>query len=359
MDENIDFKDCYDLIYDFKNLYTSYKLAARCKRNKRDVIDFEYNLAHELWKLHHELKDGTYKLSGYYHFKIFDPKERDIQALYFRDRVMQHSLCDNILRPFFENRLIYDCAACRRGKGTKFAEDRMTEFLRRFYGGHGTKGYILKCDVRKYFDNIDHDVLKDRLKNFPDERIRKLLYEIIDSFNADTGKGLPLGNQSSQWFALYYLDPIDRRIKEKWRIRYYTRYMDDLILIHEDKEYLKQVLADIREYAADRLKLEFNEKTQLFPISEGADYVGWHFYLTDTGKVIKRLRTSNKRRLKRRLKGFQKRYNRYEMNLDDIKRSLSSYNGHLKHGHTYRLRKNIFSKFVLTHAKREDKLNVN
>ncbi|MBQ7588892.1 MAG: reverse transcriptase [Lachnospiraceae bacterium] len=350
----MDFEDCYGQIYDFKNLYTSYKLAARCKRSKRDVIDFEYNLASNLWKLHYELKDGRYRLSGYYHFKIYDPKERDIQALYFKDRVMQHSLCDNVLRPYFENRLIYDCAACRQGKGTRFAVDRMTEFMRRFYGGHGTSGYILKCDIRKYFDNIDHDILKDRLKRFPDDRVRKLLYDIIDSFNANTGKGLPLGNQSSQWFALYYLDPLDRRIKEKWRIKYYTRYMDDLILIHEDKGYLKQVLEDIREYAADILKLEFNDKTQLFPISEGADYVGWHFYLTDTGKVVRLLRTSNKRRFKRRLKGFKKKYNRYEMTLDEIKRSLSSYNGHLKQGHTYRLRKNIYSKFVLTHAKKDD-----
>lgn len=341
--------ESFEKIYDFTNLYTSYRLAAKCKRTKSDVIRFELNIANELCSLREDLRNGRYTLSGYYHFKIRDPKERDIQALYFRDRVMQHSLCDNVLRPYFENRLIYDCAACRQGKGTQFAVDRLTKFMRQFYARCGTKGYILKCDIRKYFDNIDHDVLKKRLVKFPDPDVRKLLYDIIDSYNCSTGKGLPLGNQTSQWFALYYLDPLDRRIKEKWCIKFYTRYMDDMILIHEDKEYLKQVLEDIRVYVKDVLKLEFNEKTQLFPISEGVDYVGWHFYLTDTGKVIRRLRTSNKRRFKRRLRSFARKYKQNELSYADIKRSIASYNGHLRHGHTYRLRQRVFDGFVLTH----------
>lgn len=266
---------------------------------------------------------------------------------YFRDRVVQHSLCDNILAPYFENRLVYDCAACRKNKGTHFAMGRLSEFLNKFYRKHGTEGYFLKCDVRKYFDSIDHDVLKTKLANFPDENVKNLLYMIIDSHNRDTGKGLPLGNQTSQWFALYYLDPIDRLIKEKFRIKYYTRYMDDLVLIHEDKDYLKEVLAGITEYAEQKLHLKFNEKTQVFPLSQGVDYLGWHFYLTDTGKVIRRLRTSNKRRLKRRLKKFQKQYSHGEVSLDTIKQSLASYNGHLKHGHTWKLKKKIYAQFVL------------
>ena len=126
--------------------------------------------------------------------------------------------------------------------------------------------------------------------------------------------------------------------------------MDDLVLIHEDKEYLKEVLAGITAYAEDGLDLEFNEKTQIFPISQGVDYLGWHFYLTDTRKVIRRLRTSNKRRFKRRLKAFKKKYARGIQDSEDIRRSLTGYNGHLKHGHTYKLRSSIYSKFVLRRA---------
>ncbi|MBQ9512406.1 MAG: reverse transcriptase, partial [Lachnospiraceae bacterium] len=345
----------YDKLCDFENLYRAFRLAARGKRGKGDIIAFELDLAKNLWSLAEELKNGTYRLSGYYHFQVHDPKTREIQALYFRDRVVQHSLCDNILRPYFENRLIHDCVACRRGKGTQFAVDRLTAFLRAFYKEHGTNGYILKCDVRKYFDNIDHAVLKGLLKDFPDERVRALLFDIIDSHHPDTGKGLPLGNQSSQWFALYYLDRIDRLIKEKYRIRYYTRYMDDLVLVHEDKDYLQQCRKEIERVAWEERKLTFNEKTQVFPLSEGVDYVGWHFYVTDTGKVIRRLRTSNKRRFKRRLKAFQKQYQKDEKTFEEIKQSLASYNGHLKHGHTWKLRKKIYGDFVLTHAQAKEK----
>ena len=340
--------DGYGEIFSFPNLYRAYRLAARGKRNKRGVIEFELNLSENLWRLHDELENQTYAPSGYYHFTVREPKVREIQTLRFADRVVQRSLCDNVLKPFFENRLIYDCAACRVGKGTHFAMDRLSEFMRSFYRENGTAGWVLKCDVRKYFDSIDHAVLKRLLRRIPDADVRALLFRIVDSYNADTGKGLPMGNQTSQWFALYYLDGIDRLIKEKYRIRYYTRYMDDLVLLHRDKTVLQECLKELREYAGRELKLEFNRKTQLFPLSQGVDYLGWHFYLTDTGKVIRRLRTASKRRFKRRLKLFERQNAAGETDLDAVKRSLASYRGHLIHGHTWKLRKKVLGHFVLT-----------
>ncbi len=349
----------YEKIYQFESLYRAYKMAARSKRRKTEVIEFELDLAEKLWRLHDELEAKSYRPSAYHRFMIFDPKKREIQALSFGDRVVQHSLCDNALKPYFENRLIYDCAACREGKGTHFAMNRLNGFLREFFKEHGTAGYFLKCDVRKYFDSIDHNALKYLLRRYPDKDIKAFLYQIIDSFNGDTGKGLPMGNQSSQWFALYYLDKIDRIIKEKYRIKYYTRYMDDLILLHEDKAHLQSCLAEISEVAARELKIEFNEKTQIFPISEGVDYLGWRFYLTDSGKVIRRLRTSNKRRFKRRLKAFKERYRSGELDFDAIKQRLASYDGHLKHGHTWKLKTKVYSGFVLTKApKNESDTNI-
>ena len=337
----------YEKIYDFQNLYRAYRLAARGKHHKKDVIEFELNLSENLWRLHDALESKTYRSAPYYHFTIHDPKTREIQALHFADRVVQHSLCDNVLRPWFDPRLIYDCAACRLGKGTHFAMDRLSEFMRAYWRRHGTKGYILKCDVRKYFDSVDHEALKALLRRFPDGETRSFLYQIIDSYNADTGKGLPMGNQSSQWFALYYLDGVDRLVKEKHRIKYYTRYMDDMVLLHKDKAALERCLKELREYAAAELKLEFNSKTQIFPISQGVDYLGWHFYLTDTGKVIRRLRTSGKKRFKRRLKLFEWQYAHGLTDLDAINRSLVSYEGHLSHGHTWRLKGSLYGKFAL------------
>jgi len=156
-----------------------------------------------------------------------------------------------------------------------------------------------------------------------------------------------MGNQTSQWFAIYYLDPLDRLIKEKMQIRHYVRYMDDGILVHESREYLKKVLSYMKA-AVHELGLEFNDKTQIFPISQGVDFVGFHFYPSDTGKVIKRLRTSRKRRWKRRLRKFRVMYRNSEKSLEEIRRSIISYRGHLKHGHTYKLNKKVMARFVLT-----------
>lgn len=124
--------------------------------------------------------------------------------------------------------------------------------------------------------------------------------------------------------------------------------MDDLVLIHEDKETLRRCLNEIRDVARNELLLELNNKTQICPVSQGVDYLGWRFYLMDSGKVIRRLRTSNKRRFKRRLKAFQHKYADGEMELEQIKQSIASYNGHLQHGHTWKLKKKIYSGFVLT-----------
>ena len=134
---------------------------------------------------------------------------------------------------------------------------------------------------------------------------------------------------------------------------YRAYYMDDLVMVHEDKTYLQECRKELERVAWEERRLTFNEKTQVFPISEGVDYVGWHFFLTNTGKVIRRLRTSNKRRFKRRLKAFRKQYGAGKKTFDEITQSLASYNGHLKHGHTWKLRKNTYGKFVLTKGEEE------
>lgn len=338
--------ELYEKMYSFDSLYEAYHLARLGKSTKGEAIRFGLNLAENLWTLHDELADRSYRPGAYYHFTIYEPKLREVYALRFPDRVVQHSICDNALRPWLDPRLIYDCAACRVGKGTHFAMDRLSGFLRDFYKHHGTQGFVLKCDIRKYFDNIDHDILKQKLKKFPDKEILALMFKFLDAYHGDTGKGIPLGNQSSQWFALYYLDGVDRLVKEKLRIKYYTRYMDDFLLIHEDRAYLQHCLTEIKK-VCDELKLELNEKTHIFPLRQGVDYLGFHFFLTETGKAVRRLRASNKRRFKRKLRGLRGLYEKGGIELDAIDRCLASYHGHLSHGHTYRMEKRTMSHFVL------------
>ncbi len=342
----------YERLTEFNNIYEAYKRTRRGKRKKDEVIRYEANLSARLWSLKESLEGENFAIRGYHKFMVYDPKEREIQALDFYDRVFQHLLCDCVLEPYLEPRLIYDNAACRKSKGTHFAMRRFKQFLVDYYKHHGAKGYILKFDIRKYFDSIDHERLKAKLANFPDEKVKKLLYSIIDSYRKEEGKGIPIGNQSSQWFALYYLDRLDRLIKEQLHIKYYVRYMDDGIIVHHDKEFLKNVLQLMRELIEED-KLEFNKKTQILPLSQGADFLGFHYYMSGTGKIIMRLRSSNKRRFKRNLKRLQKHYNQGRIELESITLSLNSYCGHLKHGNTWRLRQQVFGNTWFTHATKE------
>ena len=319
-------KDYLDRICDFQNLYNAHVKARRGKRKTREVIDFELNLSSNLTKLSDSLRDGNYKISGYYTFQVHDPKERDIHALHYMDRVVQHCICDEVLADVLDRKLIYDNAACRKGKGTHFALNRLSGFIHSFYNRYGTDGYFLKCDIRKYFDNIDHDILKSMLNDiFEDEGVLRLLYHIIDSYEKSPGRGLPLENQTSQWFAIWYLDILDRLIKEKLRIKYYTRYMDDCVLLHSDKEYLKYCLDEMRKFITEERGLSFNEKTDIFPVKNGVDYLGWRFYLTDTGKCIRKVRQSTKIKYKRKLKYFKKHFADSDLDIENIQQTLSSY----------------------------------
>lgn len=348
MNDEYSFMTDYDKICDFQNLYRAHTVARRGKRNTREVIEFEMNLSENLTEISDSLKAGTYRMSGYYSFMVHDPKDRLIHALHYRDRVVQHCICDEVIAPTLDRKLIYDNAACRLGKGTHFAISRLSSFMRQFYNKHGTDGYFLKCDIRKFFDNIDHDVLKNKLRRFfIDNRMFSLLCMIIDSYENSPNKGIPLGNQTSQWFAIYYLDGFDRLVKEKLGIKYYSRYMDDCVLIHPNKNYLKQCLAEMQDYIGDELGLVMNEKTEIFPIKNGVDYLGWHFYMTDTGKIVRKVKQSTKYKYKRKLRRFQEAYSRNEMELDEVKQVLSSYHAHLAYGHTYRLQREILKAFVL------------
>ena len=338
----------YEKIYDFENLYKAHRKARLGKRDITEVIDFEANLGYNLVELSRRLEQETYQMSGYYDFKIFDPKERVIHALYYRDRIVQHALCDEVIAYIIGRRLIYDNAACQKGKGTHFALDRVSLFLRKYYHKYGARGYFLKFDIMKYFDNIEHDILKGKLQSIiKDKKVFSLCDKIIDSFEKETGKALPLGNQTSQWFALFYMDSLDRLIKEKLQVKYYSRYMDDGVLIHYDKNFLRECLAVMQEHVEKDLHLQFNKKTHIAPLANGIEYLGWHFYMTDTGKVVRKLKSVAKNRYKRKLKYMKFMYREGRMNLDEITPVIRSYHAHFAHGNAYRLEKRVLQDFVL------------
>lgn len=321
-------------IFSFLDLVQAHRLARRGKNGKREVVTCELDLAYRLLAMRERVLAGE-PLGTYKAFKVYEPKIREINALDYEGRILQHCLCDNFLAPLLEPRLIYDNAACRVGKGTHFAQGRLSQFLREHYRRYGNHGYAMKCDVRHFFASIDHAVLKRKLARLPisPEQLT-LLERVVDSFQDSAGRGLPLGNQSSQWFALYYLDSLDRLAKEKLRLPWYTRYMDDIIVIHPDKDYLRHCLAVMREHLRE-LRLEFNAKTRLMPLSQGVAYLGFIFRLNSRGKVVRTLRAAAKHRLIRYLGRRRRELAEGQITAEKYGEIVTSIRAHLVHGHTW------------------------
>ncbi len=297
-------------IFTFENLYTAYKNCRKSKQHKGEVIRFETDLAINLYRLMNALWTKQYQLGSYKKFYIYEPKERLIEALPFKDRVVIRCFCDVCLKPNIEKKLIYDNCACRKGKGTTFAINRLHQFLRKEYRKENNNHiYFLKCDIHKYFPSIHHDILIHLLEkiDFSEDEmwlIRKLVQEQPD--HAD--RGLPLGNQSSQWFALFYLNVVDRYIKEVLQVKHYVRYMDDMILIHRDKKFLSHCKNEINRLCNTVLDLQLNQKTQIGMVKNGIDFLGYRHIVSSSGRIIMKLRYSSKQRMKKHLKTLGKLY---------------------------------------------------
>lgn len=320
-------------IFSFDHLYQSHKNCRRSKQHKGEVIRFEANLSYNLIKIQRELFTKKYQLGGYKSFFIYEPKERLIEAPTYKDRVVIRCFCDYSLKPKIEERLIYDNAACRKNKGTDFSIQRLYQFLRHEYQKEKNNHiYYLKCDIKKYFPSINHQILIKRLSklNFSEEELW-LIKKIINEQKDYRMKGLPLGNQTSQWFALYYLDMIDRLIKEKLGVKSYVRYMDDMILISRDKQFLRKCKQEIEYHCFHDLDLELNHKTQIGKVKNGIDYLGYRHILTDTGKIIRKLRSTSKIRLKKHIKTLSKLEKKQIVDQEYIFQRKNAYYQHLKY----------------------------
>lgn len=265
-------------------------------------------------------------------------KLRKIMSVHFAERVPQKSLNQNVLSPVLTRRLIYDNGASQKGKGTNFALKRMVTHLQRHYRRYGTDGYILLIDFSDYFNNIDHDIAKQIIKdNFEDEGIKWLSFLFIDAYyehNKKMGRnekrGLGLGSEINQTIAITYPDKLDHYIKEVLKIKGYGRYMDDSYLIHESKEYLQYCLIEIRHICRE-LKITINEKkTKIVKLSHGFSFLKTQFFLTNTGKIVKKPTHDAVVRQRRKLKKQKKLLDNGEMIYQDIRRSYMSWRGSMK-----------------------------
>ena len=296
----MDRKSDWETVISFGKLLEGLKKSQRNVMWKDSVASYSMNALENTLKLQKELEDGTYRISPYQRFMIHEPKTREIVATRIRDRQFQRSLCDNVLYRDMTRGFIYDNCACLRGKGVDFALNRLETHLHRYYRKHGADGWVLRCDIRHYFPETPHEVAKAAIrKRVKDPQCAKAAEDIIDSFGGDRGIGL--GSQVSQLVQLAVLDEIDHYVKERLRIRHYVRYMDDFVLIHEDRETLENALRVITEKIG-ALGLEMNSKTQIAPLRHGIKFLKWRFILTDTGKVVRKISRRSVTKERRKLK---------------------------------------------------------
>ncbi|MDE0426804.1 MAG: reverse transcriptase/maturase family protein [Candidatus Poribacteria bacterium] len=341
----------FQRICSFENLLSAARKAQRSKRFQTDVARFNFHLEKEVYRLQTELQTQTYRPGAYHEFYVYEPKLRKISAAPYRDRVVHHALC-NVVEPIFERTFIYDSYACRKGKGTHKAVHRFTAFSRK-------NAYVLKCDIKKYFPSIDHDILKTQFRrkirdagvlwlmalivesSNPQEYVREYFQgdDLLTSLNRQ--RGIPIGNLTSQFFANIYLNGFDHSVKEDLKCRYYIRYVDDFVVLENDKARLHQVKAEMDTYLTQlRLKLH-PHKCQVSPVKDGTDFLGYRIFPTH-----RRLRASSVRRARRRLRRLVQDYEADKITWADVNHSVQSWLGHIKHADTYGLRRAIFSETV-------------
>lgn len=314
----------------FGELYKGLKKSCRNVRWKDSVTGYEANGLKNTFLLRQSLLNGTYQISGYQRFRVHEPKEREIVATRIKDRQFQRSLCDNVLYPQVTRSFIRDNCACQRGKGVDDALDRLNVHLQRYFRKHGASGWVLKCDIRHYFAETPHEIAKAAIrKRLTDKRAAFYTDQIIDSFGGDVGIGL--GSQVSQITELAVLDDLDHYIKERLHIRHYLRYMDDFILIHEDRSILENTLKEITDRLT-ALGLTLNNKTQIFPLKQGIIWLKWRFILTDTGKVVRRIGRKSVVRERRKLIRMSRLVSAGRIPFDSMKESFVTWKAHAQRG---------------------------
>lgn len=324
----------FEKVTSFENLYKAYKKAKSGKGFRNSSARFEVLSLDGIHSLKNQLERKTYKISSYHEFMVYEPKERLIKACTFKDKVVQHSLCDNVLLPRLKEEFIDHNYAGQIGKGTLYGLDKLKEDMMNFYLEHNLNGWILKCDISKFFYSIDHDKLKDIVDYyFCDDGIKWLNHMMIDSTE---NPGLPLGNQTSQVYALLFLSGLDKFIIGELGIKHYGRYMDDFYLIHGDKVCLKECLESIWRFV-ESLGLKLNGKTQIIPFRKGINFTGYHTYVTTNGTVIRKLKNENKRNAKKKYGKMAKLVNEGKLSRRKFDECYNSWKSHISHGNCVKL----------------------
>lgn len=268
-------------------------------------------------------------------FTVYEPKVREIRSIKYVDRIVQRRFNDDVLYPIMTKSFIYDNMACQRGGGTDKTLNRLNCHLQRYFRKYGKEFYVLQCDIHHYFQSIPHDKAKALFYDkITDPWSREQIDHILGTFDGEVG--FNPGSQTVQILGISYLDRMDHMIKERLRIKGYIRYMDDFILLSPSREYLEECLKEIETYLTS-IGLTLNKKTRIYPVRDGIPFLGFHFFLTDTGKVIRKIKHKNVSRERRRLRKLAAKVASGEMTRAEVDQCYQSWKAHAQRGNTRNL----------------------
>lgn len=331
----------YDNALTFNKIRQAYFRTSKCKKRKSDRIKFGMYLEDNILDIYKKLKSQTYKIGNYKKFKVYEPKERVIYSLPFYDRVVQQLYVYEYILPYMLPKFISTSYACISGKGLHCCIDDLQRSMR-IANRIWKDAYFIKYDISKFFYTINRDILYDIIKKYYKDQKFLNLTKIFIDLNLeedDNGKGIPIGNYTSQYFANIYMNELDHYIKEKLKVKYYIRFMDDGILIVQSKKEAQEILLKIKKFVEEKLDLKLNKKTGYFPLRNGCIFCGYRVY-TDY-RLIKR---ANVLRIKRRINNWNKSWKKGKYDFVKWNQSYNAWKGYAVHADSYKLLESLKAK---------------
>jgi len=325
----------YEDVFSYKNLYEAGKNCCKGVMWKNSTQSYAARIVTNTASTHDTLMKREFKSRGFHDFDLIERgKLRHIRSVHISERVVQRCLCDNILVPTFSHSFVYDNAASLKGKGVDFAMDRLDTHLHRFYRKHGAdavnKAYVLTGDFSDFFNSAPHSIIyKETERRIHDPDVRRLACQFMEDFGS---RGFGLGSQVSQIDALMVASPLDHFIKEKLRIKHYGRYMDDFYLIHEDKEYLRYCMEQIKIQCEKYGFVLNKKKTRIAPLRNGVKFLKTKFFLTETGRVVRKMNPKSPIKMRRKLRIFRRWIDEGKFTLKDVETAYQSWRGHMIRG---------------------------
>lgn len=332
-------KNCFYKSLTFDKLIAAHKRARKHKAYKNEIIEFEFNLENNITNLLNNIKNKKYRLGKYREFKVYEPKERIIKALPYPDRIVHQWYVEEFIKPYILPKFISTSFACIPERGTHKSALQIEKYMRIFKRNYGDF-WILKCDISKFFYNINPNILFDIMKKYISDKAlldftRLLIFDSREDFDKI---GIPIGNYTSQFFANIYLNEMDQYVKRVLKIKFYVRYMDDFIFLQKTKDECVKLKKIIEEFLDSHLGLKLNEKSKYYPYKMGVNFCGYRIFVTH-----RLLRLNSKKKIKRSIKKWNYLYTHNHLSIFYTMQSLNSWLGHSSHCDSYKLQRKVLN----------------